>query len=981
MRKRLFSFVISLSLIIVFLPLSGIKSSAAFSGALQFDANGKFTIMQVADIQTNTSVPTRVINAISSNINRYHPDLVVFTGDNIIESISSVSNFQSAVNAFLAPLISTNTKFAVTFGNHDNEGSGGSLASQYAYYGTKGGSLFIDHDISALTGDASGVIPIYPYGHTSGTPAYDVYVMDSGHSPSSGKYDGCYTNQVDYYCQRSQNYPNVPSIWFQHVIVPDIYTRCMTTSGSGTSQSGQGSPFNSNSWYINPSLYNAAKSSSASTSNTYKEGPCPPNLSVYESTEHRSSSSYGSKTLYEAWRDYGNLKGAYFGHDHLNEFTCTTADGIDLGYGESTTLYKAAGIISYNDDNPGCSIYQLDINGTYTTTYSAEGEILKAMIAFDANGGLGTMKEQLVTKSSLVTLSSNAFNRTGYTFIGWNTAADGSGTSHPNGATFTVGTADLTLYAQWTASTVNITFNANGGSGSTGPTAMVPGDALTAPTVTRPGYNFTGWSPSPPPTVPTVDTTFTAQWTIQTHTLSFNANGGSGSMSSLTDSDNGVTVPPCTFTNTGHTYSGWNTAANGSGISYTPGTLIHLTGNLTLYAQWVANTYTVTYNGNGSTGGSTASSLHTYGVAMNLTANGYSRVGYTYLGWSTSSGATSPTFNNSESIINLTTTPNGVLTFYAVWHINSYTMTFDANGGLGSTSSSKAYGTQLTTPVVTREGYTFDKWLPTVPSTVPGNNETYVAQWTLNSYLISFDANGGTGGTSGPMAYDSDLTPPAVARIGYTFMGWEPEVPPSVPASDAIYTAQWIVSGNNLTLSANGGMGGTSVMLDFGSPILAPVVSRSGYIFTGWNPALPSTVVGGINTYDAQWLINNYQVTFDSNGGHGGSSTLMQFGSQLTVPTVSRTGFTLTGWLPTVPTTVPSNNAIYIAQWSRNQIQVTFDANGGVGGISDLMTFGDDLVPPAVSRTGYIFTGWSPAVPTKVVAGNQTYTAQWMATN
>jgi len=1041
-KIRFSSLILGIVMIVTMMPWSGITASASFTGALQFNANGKFTIMQVNDIQDDQNVDSTVISAITNNIARYHPDLVVFDGDNIIETISSVSNFQASVNEFLAPLLASNTKFAITFGNHDADGSGGSLSSQYAYYKSHGGSLFIDQDVPALDGDASGVIPVYPNGQTSGTPAYQVYVMDSGHNPSSGSYDCCYTSQIDYYIQQSLTYPNVPSIWFQHVPVIDIYTRCLTTSGSGTSYKGIGSPWSSNTYYMDPARINYSRSYSTNIADMYLEAPCPANQSVYESAAHRSSSTYGSKTLYEAWRDYGNFKGAYFGHDHTNKFTCTTSDGIDLGYGKGTTMYKTAGIISYNDGNPGCSIYQLDISGSYTNEYSTNVELANdAMVTYDANGGLGTVRDQWIAKNTSATLHSNAFAKNGYTFSGWNTKADGTGTSYANSANYSISTSDVTLYAKWLSNaTYNITFNANGGSGGTGPTAMNFGLPLTAPTVTRPGYVLTGWSPSVPSTVPSADTTYTA--------------------------------------------------------------------------QWAANTYTVNYNGNGSTSGSTANSSHTYDISSNLTTNGFSKVGSSFLGWSTSSSATSPTYTNSQSVLNLTTNPNDVVTFYAVWAINQYTVTFnstggtavtsktqayntsvtkpadptktgctfsgwyadigltsaltwpytmgasdvtfyakwtannynisfnanggtggtsgsmqfgtalsapvvtrtgytflgwspevpaavpgadttytaqwvaksinitfDANGGTGGTGGSMAFGSTLSAPSVTRTGYSFTGWSPSVPATVPASDTTYTAQWSVINYNISFNANGGTGGTSASMQYGAALSAPAVTRSGYTLMGWSPDVPLTVPAADTTYIAQWALNSNNVIINANGGDGGTSAMLTIGSPINSPGVSKDGYIFAGWLPALPSAVVGGLNTYSAQWVVNSYMITFDANGGTGGTSSLMQYGTQLTAPTVSRTGFAFTGWSSSVPATVPGVNTSYIAQWARNKVNVTFDANGGTGGTSSLMTYGDQLTPPVVSRSGYIFTGWSPAAPSKVVEGNHTYTATWMAVN
>jgi len=461
---RFMSLFAAIALIAGYMPHITIGASALSAGPLQFNADGKFTVMQITDIQDDSSVDDRVVAVITKAIARYHPDLVVFTGDNVIESVLSASNFRSSVDDFLAPLISSNTKFAVTFGNHDDEGIGApDKDEQYAYYKSAGGSNFVDFDVANLDGGGNGVIPIYPNGQSSGTPAYQVYLMDSGTNASSGSNDCCYTNQIDYYCQRSLLYPDVPSIWFQHIPIPDMYTECMTQVSFGTanSQLGNSSPFSGKSWILTPERINWAKCSSSVISESYCESVGVPNVSLYQSAAHRSSSSYGSKTLYEAWNSYGNMKGAYFGHDHKNEFTVTTDDGIDLGYGESTGLYKTGGIIPYNDGNPGVSVYELDIDGSYTDEFSAETDLAQKYVSFKSNGGSGTMRGQM-TKNSGVILNSNTFTRCGYIFEGWSTSAGGSA-QYTDSGYVSLSSSNLTLYAVWRVDQLDL----EAGAGST----------------------------------------------------------------------------------------------------------------------------------------------------------------------------------------------------------------------------------------------------------------------------------------------------------------------------------------------------------------------------------------------------------------------------------------------------------------------------------------------------------------------------------
>ncbi len=722
-NKRALCLLLTVVMVFSMFPLTEMKASASYTGSFQFDANGKFRVMSLNDIQDNRNVDSRVVTMITNAIARYKPDLVVFIGDNVTGGLIT-SAFKASVDDFLQPLLDTNTKYAVTFGNHDDEGwFTPSKDTQYDYYMSHGGNNAVDHDVDALTGAGSGVIPIYPNGQTSGTPAFQVYLMDSG-SYSDDGYDCPYTNQIDYYVQRSLQYPDVPSLWYQHIIVPDVYDKCMTTidNGTGVSFKGNGSPFSGSTYWLQTSRINWAKSGCETTiSGIYKEPPCPANLSTYQSTEHRSSSIYGSKTLYEAWVAYGKMLGTYYGHDHKNSFVSTTADGIDIGYSKGATLH------SYNDGNPGFRIYDLNVNGTYSTYNVTEADLTKAQIFFGANGGTGEMFPQFITKNSTVDLKANTYTKGGAQFLGWSTTPEGS-VEYTNTANYTIGTNDVTLFAKWGA-TSNITFNANGGIGGTGPTTLDVGTALIAPEVTKTGYTYS-WSPPLPATVPATDTTYTA--------------------------------------------------------------------------QWIPNTYTINYNGNTSTSGSTASSSHTYDSAKSLTANGYTRIGNTFLGWSTDAQAAVANYVNEQSVINLTTEPNGVVSFYAVWSANNYLVTFDANGGEGGTSSLMQYGTALDAPEVTKIGHSFAGWSPEVSPTVPADNTTYIAKWNINSYTITFNTNGGTGTVPIPQTghFNSAVLLPVqgdITKQGFSFLGWAltPEaVAPlenfSIPAYDTTLYAVWV---------------------------------------------------------------------------------------------------------------------------------------------------------------------------------------------
>ena len=196
--------------------------------------------------------------------------------------------------------------------------------------------------------------------------------------------------------------------------------------------------------------------------------------------------------------------------------------------------------------------------------------------------------------------------------------------------------------------------------------------------------------------------------TAPTYTISYNANGGSGVPSSQTKHYNTtLTLSSIKPTRTGYTFLGWSTNSSATSATYQPGSSFSNDANTTLYAVWKANTYTVTYNASGGTGAPN-SQTKTHGVNLTLSSSKPTRTGYTFLGWSTNSSATSATYQPGSSF-----SSNSNTTLYAVWKANTYTVTYNANGGTGAPDSqTKTHGVNLTlsSSKPTRTGYTFLGW-------------------------------------------------------------------------------------------------------------------------------------------------------------------------------------------------------------------------------------------------------------------------------
>ena len=277
-------------------------------------------------------------------------------------------------------------------------------------------------------------------------------------------------------------------------------------------------------------------------------------------------------------------------------------------------------------------------------------------VTFDANGGTRTMANQTSQKAS--TLTSNAFERTGYTFDGWATSSDGD-KAYANGASYPF-TANATLYARWVPVTYSVTFVPNGGSGTQlSPLVSTAGSSVIAPAstaYTKAGNSFSGWNTAANGTgttyaagsafTPTSTMTIYAQWQSDV-TVTFVPNGGSGTQLSplVSTAGSSVIAPASTaYTKAGNSFSGWNTSANGTGTTYAAGSAFTPTSTMTIYAQWQSYP-TVTFAPNGGTGTMAAQSAPS---STTLTANAFTRLGYVFAGWATSSNGSTAYANGAS---------------------------------------------------------------------------------------------------------------------------------------------------------------------------------------------------------------------------------------------------------------------------------------------------------------------------------------------
>ena len=390
------------------------------------------------------------------------------------------------------------------------------------------------------------------------------------------------------------------------------------------------------------------------------------------------------------------------------------------------------------------------------------------------------------------------------------------------------------LTVQWTAPTYAVTLNTNGGTIADGKdvTGYTYGVGATLPTdVTRTGYTFKGWydneglTGNPVTAIGGAETgnkEYWAKWEANTYTVTLNTNGGTINSGNVTGYTYGVgaTLPTADdMTYTGYTFKGWY---DNEGLTGFPVTAISdtETGNKEYWAKWEANAYTVTLNTNGGTINNGNVTEYTYGVGATLPTD-VTRTGYTFKGWYDNENLT------GSPVTAIGGTEMGNKEYWAKWEINQYTITFDTAGGSVVTPITQNYGTAITAPAdPTKNGYTFVGWNPEIPATMPAEDLTVTAQWTLDLYTISYNLNNGTA-TGNPDSYtvESDaITLNTPTRPGYTFTGWsgtgldgENNMTVTIPTGSTgnrTYTAHWRYNGSGhsysyYTIKATAGAGGS----------------------------------------------------------------------------------------------------------------------------------------------------------------------------
>ena len=533
------------------------------------------------------------------------------------------------------------------------------------------------------------------------------------------------------------------------------------------------------------------------------------------------------------------------------------------------------------------TVYAHWIGNGYTVRFTGNG----------ATGG-GTL-DQAFQYNIGQNLHRNGFVRDGYTFTGWkradNQQAYGDGqwvtnlTTQPNGI--------VTMVAQWSANEAHIRYNPNPPAGKTAGGNGTPnwdGHTGDTPAIGRngwtiDGYTFAGWTTNAdgggvkyaPGASWTANGTLTlyAQWTPGEAGLTYDGNGATGGK---TDPQNGVTdqtvnVRQNGFTRDGYTFVTWNTQADCKGNAVKPNSEWTLRGSSTLYACWAGVAQTLTYHGNGATGGNTAAQSGHTGDELTTNANGFTCDGYTFVRWDTAKDGSGTAYGEGKNGVGRYTMKPAGNDLYAIWQANpasiQYRDDYRATGSTPDTTGVTGQNVTIARNGFTRPGYTFTGWARdrrTNPSLQPGGRYTLTpgtttlwAQWKADPAHLIYNAN--TGSTSQTRRTDGvvDQTLTVIAnpftRTGYTFTGWNTQAdgrgraytagngfrlvadPKSNPVNTSVLYAQWRINRVTLKFNPNGGTGGyPDITVDAFTTVTIPAdakepkVQRPGFRFTGW---------------------------------------------------------------------------------------------------------------------------------------------------
>ena len=756
--------------------------------------------------------------------------------------------------------------------------------------------------------------------------------------------------------------------------------------------------------------------------------------------------------------------------------------------------------VQYNSQRDGLGVMYYDNNGNGTincdiynpTTLYAIWKANSYTIKYDKNkptsassNVTGTTANSDHTYDAPKALSKNNYYLKGWIFVGWSKVKNGTVAYTDGQEVKNLAANDgdtVTLYAVWKANTYKISYVANQPKNAS---KTVTGSVLDTThtydvssnlrnnAYSLTGWTFVGWSTNPDASEATYkDTasvknltdanddvvTLYAIWKANTYSIVYDSNKplkasnnviGNMSNSKVTyDTDS--TLPNNTYSITGWTFVGWSINNDGN-IDFKDSATIknHLTSidgdMVTLYAIWKANTYKISYvanqpkNASKTVSGSVLDTTHTYDVSNNLRNNAYSLTGWTFTGWSTNPDANVAKYKDKASVKNLTDADGEVVTLYAIWKANTYSIAYESNkplkasnNAVGNMSNSKVtYDTDSTLPNNTYSitGWTFAGWsinndgnidfkdnatIKNHLTSTDGDTVTLYAIWKENTYSISFDTNGGSFMDSIQVKYDNNISTINIpTRKGYNFLGfftvkngkgtkyYNEDGTSTITyrtTNDINLYAYWTPIHYNIELYSNGSYVGVIKNVEYGKLNLPSntelKIYKTNFNFVGWNiygdqnwsmynankdyAVGLATIDGDTTTLYAAWMEKNiYTISYDANGGVGAPQMTQAHEDEtitLSNITPSRKNYTFIGWSTSSNATLASyypsdeftmgNEVVTLYAIWKNNPSLSYSANGGT------FTNAPSPIYPCIGeaikitsfipkKDGYLFVGWS----------------------
>jgi uncharacterized repeat protein (TIGR02543 family) len=743
----------------------------------------------------------------------------------------------------------------------------------------------------------------------------------------------------------------------------------------------------------------------------------------------------GNTVMYAVWKQVITYKVTYQGND--NSGGTVPIDTVAYVSGSEVSVLPNSGILTRvgyvfagwntSSDGKGKQLYPgssfkidsmviLYARWTNETTYA---------VSYDANGSTSGVvpvdnNRYVGGEYAIASVNSGNLTKKGYSFAGWNTKTDGSGTTYKTGGKFAV-TSNITLYAVWTLSTIyTITYNGNSNTAGTVPVdpnayeagnvAVVMGNTGN---LTREGYTFTGWNekadgsgsshaPNSEFKLESQNVVLYAVWTkitVLTFTVTYDGNGNSAGNVPVDNTIYTTGMQATILTNSGalvkqgYTFAGWSRILSATSDSILmPRDIITMKENVKLFAVWTNKPlYKVVYNANGSSSGSEPIDDNSYLPGVNVTVKGNTgnliKNGNTFVGWNTKRDGTGTTYTENTIFVK-----NGYDdTLYAKWSANpTYTITYMSNNATSGTVPVDANTYEAGVMVVlktnsgnlSRNGYTFKGWNTKsdgtgiafdagVSVTMPPFNSVLYAEWQLiPTYSVTYNGNGNTSG--------------------------------SVPVDPARYAS-------SATVAVKGNTGG---------------LVKTNMNFSGWNTKIDGTgtsyaagsssfIMGNADVVlYAIWTSNpTYTVSYNANGANSGNipsdpNSYKQGDNVIVkgnVGGLARTGYTFDGWntnstgtgnqyAANSQFTMGTSNVNLWAKWKPVSYIVTFDdlsATTHVTPADITVTYPDTCIknyPSAPAKIGFNFGGWFTAASgggvrftnTTKVTASMTVFANWI---